>query len=289
MSFSDHPVHLRVYAGEPYIDRAVDTDPHNLPFNSVWVGSKYYYKGDRPSIEEGPKVAARMEEVVDKLKMPATPGYGLHPIDWLSTEHWAARAKSLDDFITSGGFEGMPISIDIEGYGYVTEGVRTRTPPPSSEGSWEALVTAAAPVRHVLLKHRMKPTIYPCGGRKFEAYTRAALALGATTFADEYSFVFAGKLKNNETIDREGLQFWQKYFSEEDPTDIGVRRFPGLLTSNFRAGSPDTAALKFMNIKECWLFVDRRDFLLPPDAAAAMDASELENDEKSIIEDPSLP
>lgn len=259
-------VHLRVHAGEPYIQRAAEVDRKSLVFNSVWVTRKYF-----PSAEDTNngdpawqafEVAQGIQFVREKLGMRASPGFGLHPILWLNRESWQLRADALEVFITAGGFEGMEISLDIEGYGYVDANKkRIRTPPPQDARSWIELLAATEPVREVLRKYNIRATFYPAGNRKFGPYTRAALALGASRFGDEYTFVLAGKMKDGETLTKEQWQVWRERLTNTDPGDLGIHYIPGFFTSNFPNGSLDRVILNWMGVKECWLFVDDKGFL----------------------------
>ena len=261
-------VHLRMYAGEPYLERAAAVPEGQRPFNSVWVTRKYYPDFATDANNGDPKaqaaeVRSKMAYAESVLKIKSSPGYGLHPINWLSKKSWQMRADALEAFIVAGNFEGEPISFDIEGYGYQLGVIQFRTPPPKEPDTWQALIEACSPIRYVLLKYRMRPTIYPAGGPKFHAYTRAALALGATRLGDEYSFIFSQRIREGYAFTREDLKFWKRTLTNTDPDNRGIHFIPGLLSSNFNNASLDRIGLQYLGIKECWLFVDDKNFLLP--------------------------
>ncbi len=264
-------VHMRLHANEPFLDRAIEADPSRVAFNSIWATRKYYPSWPEDTnngnpAEQAREVRAMMDKAIEH-GFEAHPGFGLHPIKWLDADSWQMRADALEEFILEGGFEGTELSLDIEGYGYTTvdengKKKRTRVPPPYDEEAWVDLVEACAPVRHVFLKYRIKPIIYPAGGPRFEPYTRAALALGAWKMGDEYCFVLAKKLRAGETLTRDQWQFWLNILRNTDPDDRGVPYIPGLYTSNLQQ-AVDRFSLSVLGIDEVWLFVDDKDYLKP--------------------------
>lgn len=262
----DQPiVHLRYHAGEPYLDRALELPREQIVFTSVWPTRKYYpqWPADTNSgdpTQQAGEVRREMKKATD-AGFAASPGFGLHPIKWLDKQSWQMRANALEEFIVAGDFQGMDISIDIEGYGYVEDGKRTRVAPPRDEEAWSDLIEACSPVRYVVLKYRMRPTIYPAGGRKFDHYVRAAMALGATKFGDEYSFVWSTKLRQGHKFTNEEWKWWIGQLTNTDPQDRGIHFIPGFFTSNFPNGSVDRLGLTFMGVNECWLFVDDKTYL----------------------------
>lgn len=262
---ADAIVHLRVYAWEPYLERAVDSPPGKIPFTNVWVSGKYYPNrddvdsGSRSAVEQGRIAKQQIELAREKLGVQATGGYVLHPFDWLDREHWKRRAEALEAFILASGTTAT-IALDIEGYGRPTDSGLDRIPPPG-EGDWSKLISAVAPVRHVLLKHRLQATIYPAGGKHFGDYTRAALALGATKFGDEYTFVISRKLRDGVTISKDEWRTWGDYVHTSDPEGIGVPRIPATYVSVIRDARNVAILSKLFGVKECWLFIDDKEWL----------------------------
>lgn len=268
-SFAQGPaVHLRTYAWEPYVARAVEFEPKNLAFNSVWVHGKYYPdEGDIDTAnpdarQQGILAREKADLVTSKLGIPATAGYVVHPTDWFNRAHWQRRADAIEAFLDGGNFSDT-LALDIEGYGKRVDGQLIRVAPPYGESTFWRLYKAATPVRAMLQRRGIKATFYPAGGNKFEHYTMAAVALGASTMADEYSFIFADKLDDPDYWNSESWRVWKARLADQDPNGIGIPVIPGFFASNFKNGPLDRFLLGWMGIKECWLFVHDKGYLSP--------------------------
>ncbi len=252
-------VHLRTYYTESYLLRASLLDPEDRPFNSVWVTAKYYpgsrNGGNQASQAIGVKRQLRFAR--EKLGIEAHGGYVLHPTEWLSLAHWQQRAEALERLIVEAELTGS-IALDIEAYGF--DDVTKRPPSPNDKKAQRMLVDACRPIVDVLRRHNLSATIYPAGGSKARDYTAAAIALGATKFGDEYSFVFSKKILEGKTFSEEQFKRWRDYLSYRDSSDTGVPTIPGLFASVMRS-KHDWRILRGFGVKEAWLFVDDKNWL----------------------------
>lgn len=253
-------VHLRTYYTEPYLKRASLRTPEERPFNSVWVTSKF-----QPGSEDGGDPASQaigikkqMEFARNELQVDAQGGYVLHPTAWLSPSHWERRAKALERVIIDAELSGV-IALDIEGYEY--DGVSNPPPSANNKELQDLLTEACRPIVDVLKRHNLSAIIYPAGGRGFEDYTAAAIALGATKFGDEYSFIFSEKLAQENPLTKEDWRFWREYISSADPANSSVPTIPGFLASMLK-DKQDLRILRGLDVVEAWLYVDDKNWLL---------------------------
>ncbi len=256
----DEPVvHLRTYYSESYLHRASLRDPEDRPFNSIWLTAKFY-PGTREGgnqVNQSAGMKRQFRFIREKLEIEAHGGYVLHPTDWLDRVHWQQRADALERLIVGAELTGS-IALDIEGYEF--DGIRT--PPPSSNNkiAQRELVDACRPIVEVLRRHDLSATIYPCGGRKFQDYTAAAIALGAAKLGDEYTFIYSEKLLDGKTISKEASEFWRGYFANHDPSHVGIPTIPGLYASTMQS-KRDFQMLRELGVQEAWLFVDDKNWL----------------------------